>query len=58
MSIYSVSFGGYEIGERRKKTHAEAEAGNERKGAPTPDGDHRDVEGSVFGADLCDHYSF
>jgi hypothetical protein len=39
-----------------KKTHAEAEAGDERKGAATPDGNHRNVERSIFGADLCGYY--
>jgi hypothetical protein len=29
-----------EVGERRKKIHAEAKAGDERKGATTPDGNY------------------
>jgi hypothetical protein len=29
----------------------EAKAGDERKGATTPDGNHRDIERPVFGAD-------
>jgi hypothetical protein len=37
------------VGER--KTHAEAEGGDERKGATMPNGNRRDVEGPVFGAD-------
>lgn len=36
------------------ETHAEAKAGDEGEGAAAPDGEHRDVEGPVFGADLCD----
>lgn len=36
------------------ETHAEAEAGDEGEGATAPDGEHRDVKGPVFGADLCD----
>jgi hypothetical protein len=51
----SVSFG---EGEKGEKTHAEAEASDERKGAATPDGNHRNVEGPVFGADLYGYYLF
>ena len=39
-----------------RKTHAETEAGDERKGAATPNGNHSDIEGPVFGADLCGYY--
>ena len=46
------------MGRKEKKTHAEAETGDERKGATTPDRNHRDVEGPVFGADLCGCYLF
>jgi hypothetical protein len=40
-----------------KNTHAETEAGDEGKGAATPNRNHRDVKGTVFGADLCGYYS-
>jgi len=45
--------GGEEEGREEKKTHAVTEAGDERKGATTPNRNHRDVKGPVFGADLC-----
>ena len=39
--------------EKAEKTHAETEAGDERKGAATPNGNCRRV---VFQADLCGYY--
>jgi hypothetical protein len=58
--MYSVSWGVRKVRkwEKGEKTHAKTEAGDERKGATTPDGNHRDVEGPVFGADLCGHCLF
>lgn len=43
------------VGRKVRETHAEAKAGDERKGATTPYRDHRDVKGPVFGSDLCGH---
>jgi hypothetical protein len=41
-----------------KGTHAEAEAGDERKGAATPDGNQRHVKRPTFGTDLCGYNLF
>ena len=44
--------------EKGDKTHAEAEADNGSKAAATPDGNHRDVEGSILRANLCGYHLF
>jgi hypothetical protein len=50
---YFLWLGGWKEEEREDETHAEAEAGDERKAAASPNRNHRDVKGPVFGADLC-----
>lgn len=42
---------------RDRNTHAETEAGDERKGATTPNRNHCDIKGPVFRANLCGYYS-
>ena len=55
---YSISLGDRKGKEGERRKNARGSRGGDGKGAATPDGNHCDVEGPVFGADLCGYYLF